>query len=205
MLHLKQKRKRLLLSSMIFSEYRKRILGLLLLNPEGSYHVRELARLTNTSAGTLHKELSKLSACGILLSKKVGNQVHYSANILCPIFNELASILRKTSGLVDVLADALSTVQNQISLAFVFGSVARGEQQTNSDIDIMLVGNLSFGDAIQSLHVTQTTLQREINPVVYSIEEFVRRVKANDSFIKEVLDKPKLFIIGTENELRQLT
>jgi predicted nucleotidyltransferase len=194
-----------LLSSLLFSEYRKRILGLLLLNPEASYHVRELARLTNTAAGTLHKELTKLTASGILQSKKVGNQVHYSANTQCPIFNELASILRKTSGLVDVLAEALSSVQHQISVAFVFGSVARGEQQTNSDIDVMLVGSLSFGDAIQLLHNTQTTLQREINPVVYSINEFKQRIENNDSFIKEILDKPKLFIIGTENELRQLT
>jgi predicted nucleotidyltransferase len=194
-----------LLSSLLFSEYRKRILGLLLLNPEASYHVRELARLTNTAAGTLHKELTKLTAGGILQSKKVGNQVHYSANMQCPIFNELASILRKTSGLVDVLAEALSSVQHQISMAFVFGSVARGEQQTNSDVDVMLIGDLSFGDAVQCLHNTQTILQREINPVVYSIHEFEQRIKSNDSFIKEILDKPKLFIIGTENELRQLT
>ena len=193
------------MSTLLFSEYRKRILGLLLLNPEASYHVRELARLTDTSAGTLHKELSKLTAGGILQSKKIGNQVHYSANMLCPIFNELASILRKTSGLIDVLVKALSTVQNQISFAFVFGSVARGEQQSNSDVDVMLVGNLSFGDSIRCLHSTQTTLQREINPVVYSIDEFKRRIENNDSFIKEVLAKPKLFIIGTENELRQLT
>ena len=194
-----------MLSSLLFSEYRKRTLGLLLLNPEASYHVRELARLTNTAAGTLHKELSKLTAGGILQSKKVGNQVHYSANMQCPIFNELASILRKTSGLVDVLASALSNVQNQIAFAFVFGSVARGEQQTNSDIDVILVGDLSFGDAVQCLYTTQTTLQREINPVVYSVEEFKRRFENDDSFIKEVLAKPKLFIIGTENELRQFT
>jgi len=178
---------------------------MLLLNPDSSYHVRELARLTDTSAGTLHKELSKLTAGGILQSKKVGNQVHYSANIQCPIFNELASILRKTSGLVDVLANALAPIQNQISVAFVFGSIARGEPQTNSDIDVMLVGDLSFGDAIQCLHATQSTLQREINPVVYSPEEFKRRIKNDDSFIKEVLANPKLFIIGTENALGSFT
>jgi predicted nucleotidyltransferase len=193
------------LSSLLFSEYRKRILSLLLLNPQASYHVRELARLTNTAAGTLHKELSKLTAGGILQSKKVGNQVHYSANMQCQIFNELASILRKTSGLVDVLAEALSSAQHQISVAFVFGSVARGEQQTNSDVDVMLIGTLSFGDAVQCLHNTETTLQRAINPAVYTIVEFKRRIENNDSFITEILNKPKLFIIGTENELRQLT
>ena len=194
-----------MLSSLLFSEYRKRILGLLLLNPEASYHVRELARLTDTSAGTLHKELSKLTAGGILQSKKVGNQVHYSAYLLCPIFNELASILRKTSGLVDVLASALAEAENQIRFAFVFGSAARGEQETNSDIDVMLVGDLSFADAVQNLHSSQAILQREINPVVYSMEEFKRRIENDDSFINEVLAKPKLFIIGADHELRQPT
>ena len=194
-----------MLGSLLFGEYRERTLGLLLLNPDVSYHVRELARLTGTSPGTLHKELTKLTAGGILQRKQVGNQVHYSANLSCPIFDELASILRKTSGLADVLAKALIGLENMIEFAFVFGSIARGAQQTNSDVDIMLIGSLSFSDAVQALHSTQAVLQREVNPVVYSQEEFERRIKNNDSFIKEVLGKPKLFIIGTENELSQST
>ncbi len=131
--------------------------------------------------------------------------MHYSANLLCPIFNELASILRKTSGLVDVLASALAEAENQIRFAFVFGSAAHGEQETNSDIDVMLVGDLSFADAVQNLHSSQAILQREINPVVYSMEEFKRRIENDDSFINEVLAKPKLFIIGADHELRQPT
>lgn len=194
-----------MLGSLLFGEYRQRTLGLLLLNPEASYHVRELARLTGTSAGTLHKELTKLTTGGILQRKQIGNQVHYSANPTCPIFDELASILRKTSGLADVLAKALIRLENKIEFAFVFGSVARGDQQTISDVDVMLIGSLSFSDAVQALHSTQAVLQREINPVVYSQEEFSRRIKNNDSFTKEVLAKPKLFIIGKENELSQST
>jgi predicted nucleotidyltransferase len=194
-----------MLGSLLFGEYRQRALGLLLLNPEASFHVRELARLTGSSPGTLHKELTKLSAGGILQRKQIGNQVHYSANRSCPIFDELASILRKTSGLADVLAKALAGLENKIQFAFVFGSVARSEQQTNSDVDIMLIGSLSFSEAVQALHASQTVFQREVNPVVYSEEEFNRRIQNNDSFIKEVLAKPKLFIIGKENELSQST
>lgn len=194
-----------MLGSLLFGEYRQRALGLLLLNPDASFHVRELARLTGTSAGTLHKELTKLTTGGILQRKQIGNQVHYSANISCPIFNELASILRKTSGLADVLAKALIGLENKIEFAFVFGSVARGDQQTHSDIDVMLIGSLSFSDAVQALHASQAVLQREINPVVYSQNEFNRRIKNNDTFINEVLAKPKLFIIGKENELSQST
>lgn len=202
---MKLQRKHLLLSSLLFSDYRRRVLGLLLLHPDTTYHVRELARLTGTSAGTLHKELTKLTTGGVLQRQEVGNQVRYSANRVCPVYEELASILRKTSGLTDVLAEALSGVEKQITLAFVFGSVARGEQQSNSDVDVMLVGNLGFADAVQALHPVQTTLQREMNPVVYSLEEFRRRAASDDSFIREVLAKPKLFIVGDENQLGKLT
>jgi len=193
------------LSSLLFSDYRRRVLGLLLLHPDTSYHVRELARLTGTSAGTLHKELTKLTKAGVLRRQEVGNQVRYSADRDCPVFEELASILRKTSGLVDVLAAALSSVEKNIVIAFVFGSVARGEQQSSSDVDVMLVGSLGFADAVQVLHPVQATLQREINPVVYSLDEFRRRAASDDSFVREVLAQPKLFVVGNENELRKLT
>lgn len=194
-----------MLSSLLFSDYRRRVLGLLLLNPDTAYHVRELARLTGTAAGTLHKELTKLTAGGVLRRQEVGNQVRYSANRDCPVFEELASILRKTSGLVDVLAAALSSVENKIILAFVFGSLARGEQQSKSDVDVMLVGRLGFADAVQLLYPAQATLRREINPVVYSRNEFRRRAADDDAFIREVLSKPKLFIVGNEDELGKLT
>lgn len=193
-----------MLASLLFGIYRQRVLGLLLLNPERSYYVREIARLTNTAAGTLHKELARLAAAGLLVRESVGNQVRYSANRDCPVFGELASILRKTSGLVDVLAEALSPVENQIILAFVFGSLARGEQESGSDVDVMLVGGIGFADAVRVLHPVQETLQREINPVVYSPDEFHRRNTNGDSFIREVIAKPKLFIVGNENELGKL-
>lgn len=194
-----------MLASLIFNDYRRRVLGLLLLHPDTTYHVRELARLTRTSAGTLHKELAKLTKGGVLHRQEVGNQVRYGANRDCPIFEELASILRKTTGLVDVLADALSGVEKQIDLAFVFGSLARGDQNPNSDVDMMVVGELGFAAVVQLLHPVQQTLLREINPVVYSLAEFRRRIDNGDSFIRDVLAKPKLFVVGDENEFGKLT
>lgn len=194
-----------MLASLIFSDYRRRVLGLLLLHPDTTYHVRESARLTGTSAGTLHKELSKLTEGGVLRRQAVGNQVRYGANRDCPVFEELASILRKTSGLADVLADASSSVENQIDLAFVFGSLARGDQTANSDVDVMVVGELGFAAVVQLLHPVQEALRREINPVVYSLAEFRHRAVSGDSFIQEVLTKPKLFVVGNENELGKLT
>lgn len=194
-----------MLAPVILGTYRQRVLGLLLLHPDQSYYVREIARLTNTSAGTVHKELRLLVKVGLLLRDEVGNQVRYSANRHCLIFEELSSILRKTSGLTDVLTEALAGAKQQLDLAFVFGSTARGESQEGSDVDIMLVGSLSFAEIVKLLHPTEAILQREINPIIYTLQEFLHRVRNNDSFIQEVLSKPKLFIVGNEDELRKLS
>lgn len=193
-----------MLASLLFGNYRQRVLGLLLLHPDTTYHVREIARLTGTAAGTLHKELAKLADAGLLSRQKVGNQVRYGANRACPIYEELAGILRKTSGLTDVLADALNEVVAQLDLAFVFGSVARGEAQAGSDVDVLLVGSLSFAEAVRVLHPLQQTLQREINPVVYRADEFCRKVAAGDPFLKQILTQPKLFLIGNDDDLGKL-
>lgn len=194
----------MMLMDILFGSYRKRVLSLLLLQPDASYYVRELARLTGTNAGTLHKELSRLAEAGLLLREQRGNQVCYQANRACPIFPELASLFRKTTGLVDVLADALHPLAGQVELAFIFGSLARGEETTNSDVDLMLIGNASFAEVVKALYPAQQTLQREINPAIYSQAELGKRLQAGEPFLREVLAKPKLFVIGTEHDLGKL-
>jgi hypothetical protein len=118
-----------MLASLLFGSYRRRVLGLLLLHPQESFHVREIARQTETNAGTLHKELARLAQAGLLQRERVGNQLRYGANRQCPIFAEMASILRKTSGLADVLLDAISPLARRIKVALIFGSVARGKSE----------------------------------------------------------------------------
>ncbi len=184
--------------------YRQRVLSVLLLHPDSNYHVRELARLTGTSAGTLHKELTRLAQAGLLLRQEQGNQVRYQANRACPVFGELASLFRKTCGLVDVLADALQPLAGDITLAFVFGSMARGDEQPGSDVDLMLIGSPAFGDVVKALYPAQETLQREINPAIYRPQEISRHIAAGEPFIRELLAKPKLFVIGTEHDLGKL-
>ena len=190
-----------MLLDLLFGTYRQRVLAQLLLHPESSYHVRELARLTGTTPGTLHKELSRLAEVGLLQREKLGNQVRYQANRECPVFSELASLFRKTSGLVDVLADALRPLQPAPELALVFGSLARGDENTRSDVDLLLIADCGFGDAIKALYPAQTILQREINPVLYTSVEFARQVEAKDGFVLNILANPKLFVIGTANDL----
>lgn len=187
----------------LFSEYRARILCLLLLHPETRYHVREIARLTNTTAGSLHRELSKLAKANVLIRETSGNQVYYQANTAYQIFDELVSILKKTSGLVDILANALTPFSKKIEVAFIFGSLAQGTENANSDIDILVIGEVRFSDAIKALYPAQTFLKREINPKIYQRSEWQKLIKNKDAFFQEILKKQKIFIIGTDHDLRQ--
>jgi predicted nucleotidyltransferase len=190
------------LIELLFKDYRRRVLGLLLLHPESAYHVREIARLTGTVAGTLHKELSKLAEVGLLQKLMQGNQVLYQANRQSLIFEELASILRKTSGIAEVLADALKQHLQQIECALVFGSIASGKATATSDIDVLIVGNLSFGDAVKALYPVQDVLAREINPKLYTLNEWRQAQQENTVFVQELLTKPHIKIIGDMDDLR---
>ena len=191
-----------MLADLLFGSYRKKVLSQLLLHPDTDYHVRELARLTNTVPGTLHKELTKLAESGLLLRATQGNQVRYQANRESPVFAELAGLLRKTTGAAELLALALAPLQPE--LALVFGSVASGTENAASDVDVLVVTKRSFGDVVRALHSAESELGREINPVVYSPVEFRRHVDEQDSFVCNVLANPRILLIGNEHDLGQL-
>ena len=191
------------LPSLLFPEYRRRVLGLLLLRPEEALHGREIARRTGLPAGTITRELTKLAEVGLLKRTKRGNQQVYSADTTGPIFTELASILRKTTGLADVLVQALAPAAPKLRLAFVFGSVARGQETGGSDVDVMLIGDLGFREAVELLHPCQATLGREVNPKLFSASEFTDKA-ATEPFLIDVLAKPKIFLIGNAHDLEEL-
>ena len=191
------------LSKLLFTDYQRRVLGLLLLHPERQYHVREIARQTNTAAGTLHKELSRLAQAGVLSRREQGNQVCYAANRDCPIFEELASIFRKTSGLADELRQALSPVAEKLRLAFIFGSMAKGTAQASSDVDVLLVGKVEFEEIVRLFYPVQSRLGREINPKVYSENEWQAKLHTADPFALGLLAQPKIFLIGSKNDLAE--
>ncbi|MEB0075831.1 nucleotidyltransferase domain-containing protein [Pseudomonas sp. CCI3.2] len=184
------------LATFLFSDYRRKVLALMLLHPDVQYHQREIARLTDTISGTLSRELAKMVKVGLLLKMPVGNQMHYKANVECPIFLELAGILRKTDGWVTALADSLKPLAESIEFAFVFGSMASGNATSSSDIDLMVVGDVSFSDLITQLYPLQTAIRREINPKCYSRGEWVRLMSEPSAFVRDVLNKPTLFLMG---------
>lgn len=189
------------LSAVLFPGYRRRVLGLLFLRPDESLHGREIARRTGLPAGTLTRELKRLAEAGLLNREKRGNQVLYSANRASPIFAELAAILRKTSGLADVVAEALKPLSDRIEVAFIFGSVARAAETTGSDVDVLIVGLVDFGTVIDALHPAQQQLAREINPKVFSPGEWRAKVDKKNPFVSDVIFNPKIFLIGDEHDL----
>ncbi len=191
-----------MLADILFGTYRKKVLAQLLLHPDMDYHVRELARQTGTAPGTLHKELSRLAAAGLLLRKAQGNQVRYRANPQCPFFPELAGLLRKTTGAAELLANALAPLEP--TLALIFGSVASGTETANSDVDLLVIGAAGFAEVVRAIHPVQAELAREINPVVYGAQEFQRRVAEHDAFVMDLLAKPTIFLTGTQHDLSQL-
>jgi len=185
-------------------QYRGKALALLLLQPQRRLHVREIARLTGTVAGTMNKELDRLQRAGLLEKHRVGNQLQFCANQQHPVFPELSALLRKTIGLADVLTLALMPAADRITVAFVFGSVARAGDTATSDVDVLIIGRVAFGEAINLLYDAQADLQREINPKVFSPEEWTASLVAQSSFVQDVLSKPKLFLIGAQCDLDQL-
>jgi predicted nucleotidyltransferase len=187
--------------TLFFGAYRRQVLALLLLHPDETFHLREIARLTHTQPGTLRRELKLLSDAGVLHSESVGNQVRYGANTQCPVYDELRSILRKTWGVVDVLREALAPLGSAVSLAFVYGSIASGTERRVSDLDLMVVGNASLEDIVGALYPAQEQLRREINPHVYSVAEFRRKVRARNPFLSRVLAGPKMFVVGHADDL----
>lgn len=189
----------------LFSPYRRHVLALLFLRPDERFHVRELERLTGVSAGSLHRELKAMSEAGLLVRDHQGNQVLYQADRSCSIFEELASIFRKTIGLGSKLTTALEPIADRIDVAFVFGSMASGKQHAGSDLDICVLGEVELLDVVIALGSVQESLRREINPVVMSAKQFARDLANQERFAERLVAEPKIFVIGDENDFGKLT
>lgn len=183
-------------------QYRRRLLAVLCMRAGQWFHLRELERLTSAaSVGSIKKELDVLAGVGLLNIRKVGNQTQFCMNEDHPVYPELMGLVRKSIGLVDVLQTALAPLSQQIAVAFVYGSMAQGTDTPHSDVDVMILGDTSFASAVNALYDSQTTLGREINPKPMTLVEWQTRKATGDSFVQDVLNKPKLFIVGGPDDL----
>jgi predicted nucleotidyltransferase len=193
-----------MLATIFGSKLRAKVLGWLFTHPDERYFVRQLTSLLEEDSTNVSRELARLEKTGILILTTEGKQKYYQANRESPIFNELHGLIVKTVGVADVLRTALEPALGQIEIAFIFGSIARSADDRRSDIDVMVVGAISFGETVDLLSTAEEKLGREVNVVVYPISEFNQKVREDHYFVKTVLDGEKIFLIGDEHELARL-
>lgn len=188
----------------LFGKTRRLIISLLFSHTDESFYLRKILRLTGLKPGAGQRELNRLSKTGLILRVLKDQQVYFQANPECPIYSEIKSLIMKTAGLIEVLSSALAPIGQSIQIAVVFGSFAGGQEKKESDIDLLIVGDVGFSDVVEKLSAAQGILSREINPVVLSTDEFRRRISEEEHFLKSVLKSELMFIIGDSNELSRL-
>ncbi len=190
----------------LFSKTQQRVLALLFGQAQRSFYANEIITFAAMGSGAVQRELAKLVKSALVTVKKVGNQKHYQANHAAPIFDELRSIVLKTFGVADVLRVALQPYWQEIDLAFVYGSMAKGTEQAHSDIDLMVIGSMASNtQLLAALQPAQQQLGRSINPTLYTPEEWRHRIDEGKSFAVRILDQPKIFVKGANDDLIKLT
>lgn len=190
------------LSDALFPRVRQRVLALLYGNPDRSFFSNEVVSLAQSGTGAVQRELASLVEAGLLTVTPQGNQRHYKANRDAPVFEELRGLVLKTSGLVDVVRASLAPLAAQIDAAFVYGSVAKQEDTAQSDIDVLIISDsLGYADVFGALETATATLGRKVNPTLYTPAELAKRLKQNNAFVIRVLKQPKMWLLGSEENL----
>lgn len=183
---------------------RQRILSTILLTPARWWYLSDLARHLDTTPSTLQRELSNLVQAHVLKQRYEGKHTYFKADEECPFFPELRRLFLKTAGLADVLRDAFSPHQNQIQCAFIYGSIAQGEEVSGSDVDLMVVGDVGLSALALPLRRAQELLARPVNPTIFTPAEFKKKIEGRNHFLRNVLPKDKIFVLGDEADLEKL-
>lgn len=190
------------LADALFTPVQQRVLGLLFGQPSRRFQSAELIQLAEGGTGAAHRQLQRLAASGLVRVTRVGNQKHYQANLDSPIFPELHGLVLKTVGIVDPLRKALGPLADQIHAAFVYGSVAKGTDTAESDVDLMVVSDtLHYPDLYEALQRAETEVARPVNPTIYSLEALRQKRALSDPFLTRVLEQPRIAVLGSDDEL----
>lgn len=192
------------LVSALFGKTRLAVLALFYGHEQEAFYVRQIVRAVALSPGAVQRELMRLTDAGLLVRSRQGHQVYYQANRESPIFPEVKSLMLKTAGLADVLRETLQRLANRIDVTFLYGSVLSGTARGDSDVDLMVIGHVTFAEVVAALRPAQEILRREVNPSVYTSEEFGKKVHAGHHFVTSILRVPKLFLLGGERELARV-
>lgn len=188
----------------LFGGTRSALLAVFYGHADQAFYVRQLVRRLGAGHGSVQRELTNLLQLGLIVRRNQGNQVLYQANARSPVFSEIKALIAKTVGLCDIVRAALAPLASRIQTAFVYGSVAAHTEQAASDIDLMVVGEVTFADVVSALSPAQKALAREINPTIYSASEFRMKLRTGNHFLQTIMGQKKIFILGTEDELAGL-
>jgi predicted nucleotidyltransferase len=190
------------LGDALFAKVQQRVLGVLFGNPRRSFYANEVIGLARSGTGAVQRELARLEASGLVTVTRVGKQKHYQANASSPVFEELRALVLKTFALADVVRAALAPISTGIRAAFIYGSIAKGDDTAASDIDLMIVSDrVTYADVFGALEEASAQLGRKIAPTIYSSKELAKRIKQDNAFVTRVLAQPKLWLIGGESDL----
>jgi len=192
------------LADALFGKGRQRVLAAFFGDPSRRLYVRQVERLAGTGLGSVQRELARLTAAGLLVREREGRQTYYRANPACPVFGELRDLMRKTAGAADVVRAALAPLQDRIRAAAIFGSFADGTERAASDVDLLVIGDTSFGEVVDVLRIAEEGLARPINPVVYTVEQYLNRRDSSSHFVSSLDDRAKIFVIGDADVLAGL-
>jgi predicted nucleotidyltransferase len=192
------------LAATLFGKARRAILSLLYGHADESFYLRQIARTTGVGLGPIQRELKQLTDAGIIQRSVRGRQVYYQANSKSPVFTELKSLITKTAGVSDTLRNILTPLIDRLNIVLIYGSIASGKETRDSDIDLLIIGKVTFAEVVAELQLAQEQLGREINPTVYPVDEFTAKLAENHHFLRDVLGGPRIFLIGDENELKRM-
>ena len=190
------------LAELLSSRARAEIFRLLFSGTGEELHVREIERRSGLNDSTIRQELHKLVRLDLVQSRRDSNRVYYRAKSENPLYPEIRNLVVKTSGLSDVLKSALK--DTRIRVAFVFGSIARGEEKAGSDVDLMVIGQLGLRDLSRLLSGIEKKIGREVNPHILHEDEFRKRARAKEHFVSSVMESSKIFVIGSQDELEAM-
>lgn len=181
------------------------ILTALLLEREQPWYLRDLAKRLNRTPSTLQRPLESLVRAGVIRKRLDGNRVYFASDPDCPFLSDLRGLLEKTVGLVDVLRRALQSHAESVKVAFVYGSVAKGRERSESDVDLLVIGEVTLADLSPALTQAEAKLRRPVNATLFSPDEFTAKLASKNHFLRSVLTKDKIFVTGTADELERLT
>ena len=186
----------------LFSKVQQRVMALLFGQPERSFYTSEILRHVDSGVGAVARELTRLQRCGLVTVERVGNQKHYRANKQAPVFEDLRGLLEKTVNVTEPLKKSFERHANGIRSAFVFGSVAKGSDTADSDVDVLVIGDdLNYSDLYTAAQEAELTLKRPVHPLFMTPQDWQRHVSDEGSVMNKISQSPKLFFIGSESEL----